>query len=101
MEIADDLYNESLKILNDMSSKTFTTYSIPQQKFSWFFNTLKHTISKFILIRVTSQQEDIEIGKYGKGSQIIRVSSMLKKAAELGNNDALYLLGDMHFVCII
>ncbi|KTW32279.1 uncharacterized protein T551_00370 [Pneumocystis jirovecii RU7] len=97
MEIADDLYNESLKILNDMSSKTFTTYSIPQQKFSWFFNTLKHTISKFILIRVTSQQEDIEIGKYGKGSQIIRVSSMLKKAAELGNNDALYLLGDMHF----
>ncbi|KAG4305435.1 hypothetical protein PORY_000991 [Pneumocystis oryctolagi] len=92
---ADGLYNESLKILNGLSSKSFTTYFVPKKSFSWFFDSLKYFISKFVLIQITSWQDDAY--HYEKRVQVIKASSMLKKAAELGNNDALYLLGDMHF----
>ncbi|KAG5439573.1 hypothetical protein PCANB_002149 [Pneumocystis canis] len=93
---ADNLYIESLKILNDLSPKTFSTQSVSKKSISWLFDTFKHIISKFILTQATSSQEN-PTNQYPKGRKIIKASSMLKKAAELGHNDALYLLGDMHF----
>lgn len=94
---ADDLYAEALEILNDLSSKMPKINVVSRWSFSWLLDTIRHIISKCILKQITSQQENLKIRQYKEGSQIMKVSSFLKKAASLGHNDALYLLGDMHF----
>ncbi|KAG5440819.1 hypothetical protein PCK2_000118, partial [Pneumocystis canis] len=96
----DYLYSESLKILNDLSSHPFSTQTVSKKSISWLFDTFKQILSRFIRTQTTSSEDNLKV-QYPKGSKIIKASSMLKKAAELGHNDALYLLGDMHFVRIL
>lgn len=92
----NDLYAESLEILRNVSYKIFPKYPWSQKGLSRLFNTFKYIISKFIIIQLTHHQEVFK-EYYFSRDQISKVSSMLKKAAALGHNDALYLLAEMHF----
>ncbi|KTW28806.1 hypothetical protein T552_01436 [Pneumocystis carinii B80] len=87
---------ESLEILRNVSRKISPNRSWVQKGFLKLINTFKYIISKFILIQIT-QQQTYSPEYYFSKNQIFKVSSMLKKAAALGHNDALYLLADMHF----
>ncbi|EMR11191.1 hypothetical protein PNEG_00783 [Pneumocystis murina B123] len=93
---ANDLYAESLEILKNVSYKILPNYSWSQKGLLRLFNTFKYIISKFIIIQLTHQQECSSEYNFSR-NKVSKVSSMLKKAAALGHNDALYLLADMHF----